>query len=123
MDITEKQVETVYTQKKEETIAFYETRIKDELEAFETFKEESMEQKELEEIEFNSKIQILKTKLKNLNSKFRSKVKYEEGCHKERMKSLQNEKKKEYEWIEKCILYNKSAITQASKPDEDPECN
>jgi hypothetical protein len=39
------------------------------------------------------------------------------------MKSLQNEKKKEYDWIERCILYNQSAITNASKPDEDPECN
>ena len=82
-----------------------------------------MEQKELEEIEYNSKIQVLKTKLKNLNSKFRSKVKYEEANHRERMKSLQNQKKKDYEWIETHIAQHFKSFQNASKPDEDPECN
>lgn len=110
-------------QKKEDIVLEFETRIKDEIEAFENFKEESMEQKELEEIEYNSKIQVLKTKLKNLNSKFRSKVKYEEGCHKERMRSLQNQKKMDYEWMETHIAHHFKSFQKASEPDEDPECN
>jgi len=122
MDMNEKKrIIDGLNKKKEHLVLQFETRIKDEIEAFETFKEESMEQKELEEIEYNSKIQVLKTKLKNLNSKFRSKVKYEEGCHKERMKAIQNEKKTDYEWIETVIGQHFNAFQKASAPDEDPE--
>ena len=105
--------------KQTELLLNHETIITKELETFEEIKETLMEQKELDEIEFSSKIQILKTKLKNLNSKCKSKIKYEETLHKERMKELLIQKRTDKDWYENIIHHHYEAHKMAAKPDDD----
>ena len=103
-------------QKKEEA---HDLLLTEELEAYETKCEALREEKELEEIELTSKIQVLKTKQKGLNSKLRAKLKLEEKKHKERCKELQKQASVDKEYYDTIMSQCIKSHAAAAMPDED----
>jgi hypothetical protein len=103
-------------QKKEEE---HDLLLTEELEAYETKCEALREEKELEEIELTSKIQVLKTKQKGLNSKLRAKLKLEEKKHKERCKELQKQASMDKEYYDTIMSQCIKSHAAAAMPDED----
>ena len=103
-------------QKKEEA---HDLLLTEELEAYETKCEALREEKELEEIELTSKIQVLKTKQKGLNSKLRAKLKLEEKKHKERCKELQKQASMDKEYYDTIMSQCIKSHAAAAMPDED----
>jgi hypothetical protein len=105
--------------KKLESEEKYNQILSEELEAYEDKCDALREEKELEEIEITSKIQVLKTKQKGLTSKLRAKLKLEEKKHKERCKELQKQASMDKEYYDTFIVQCIKSHSAAAMPDED----
>lgn len=109
--------------KKLESEEKYEQLLSEQLEVYETKCDALREEKEYEEIQLTSQIQVLKTKQKGLNAKLRSKLKMEEKKHKEKCKELQRERVMDKEYYDTFITQCIKSHAAAALPDEAEDPN